>query len=156
MVVVDLNLPCAVSARFTYHWWWMCPAILSSPFTVDMLTRFANALVTISPMLQVIKAIPRVKEATFVAKSSNKCWLVFPHIPHGFYNQRVFIPSGRIVPPSTLNRSGKNETIFSNDIFCAFIASVNFGRRSFSILAAVENDFPGPSASRSTSAYGRS
>ena len=82
MVVVDLNLPCAVSARFTYHWWWVRLAVLASPFTMDTFTCLAYALMAIAAVLQVIKAIPCVEKSAFIAITPNNGWLVFPNIPH--------------------------------------------------------------------------
>ncbi len=157
MVVINLNRPCVVPACFADRWRRVQPAAFASPSAVDALARLADALATVTTVLEVVEAIPLEEVSTFIAVSPGHRRFVFPNIPHVYsIHRRVFTPTGRIVPPSTLSRSGKLETKLSNDIFRALSASVKFWRRSFSSLAAAEKDLPGPSASRRTSAYGRS
>ena len=115
--MVDLNRSCVVPARFADHWWWVQPAIPASPSTVDALARLADALVTVTTVLEAVEAAPLEEMSTLITVPPGHRRLVFPNIPHVYCIHRVFTPTGRIVPPSTLSRSGKLETKLSKDIF---------------------------------------
>ena len=97
--MVDLNRSCVVPARFADHWWWVQPAISASPSTVDALARLADALVTVTTVLEAVEAAPLEEMSTLITVPPRHRRLVSPKIPHLLYSRKS-IHTTRTYSPS--------------------------------------------------------